>query len=78
MNLLKYINIPVFIISLAFGLFAVYITMPDTRKIQVYPTHENVEMLQYRDKTDTCFSVSEEQVKCPMSESEISNIPVQA
>jgi len=78
MNLLKYINIPVFILSLAFGLFAVYITMPDTRKILVYPTHENVDMLQYRDKTDTCFSVTEQQVKCPMSESEISKIPVQA
>jgi hypothetical protein len=78
MNLLKYIHVPVFLFSLAFGLFAVYITMPETRTILVYPTPENVNMLQYRDKTNTCFSVVEQQVKCPMSEKEISKIPVQA
>lgn len=78
MNLLKYIHIPAFLLSLAFGLFAVYITMPDTRSILVYPTHENANMLQYRDKANTCFSISEEQVKCPVSEKEITKIPVQA
>jgi len=78
MNLLKYIKIPVFIISLAFGIFAVYITMPDTRKIIVYPTHENVGLLQYRDITNTCFSLNEEEVKCPSKTSDISKIPVQS
>ncbi len=52
--------------------------MPDTRTILVYPTPENVHSLQYRDKTNTCFSLVEQQVKCPMSEKEISKIPVQA
>lgn len=77
MNLFKYINIPVFLISLAFGLFAVYITMPDTRKIYVYPTPENVALLQYKDKTDTCFSFKQTEVTCPKNENDISKVPVQ-
>ena len=77
MGIFKYINIPVFIISLAFGIFAVYITMPDTRKIFVYPTPENVQVLQYKDKTNTCFSIKQELVDCPKNESEISKIPPQ-
>lgn len=78
MGFFKFVNIPIFLISLAFGIFAVYITMPDTRKIYVYPTPENVSMLQYRDKADACFSFKQVEVKCPKNESEISRIPVQA
>ena len=78
MNLFKYINITVFLISLAFGLFAVYITMPDTRKIYVYPTPENVALLQYKDKTDTCFSFKQTEVTCPKNENDISKVPAQS
>jgi hypothetical protein len=77
MNLFKFINIPVFIISLAFGIFAVYITIPKTRKILIYPTTENVNLIQYRDKTNTCFSVQQDEVKCPANANEISKIPAQ-
>ena len=78
LNLFKFINIPVFIISLAFGIFAVYITIPTTRKILIYPTTENIDKIQYRDKTNTCFSVQQNEVKCPANSSEISKIPAQA
>jgi hypothetical protein len=78
MSLSKYINIPLFLASLVFGLFAVYMTLPDTRKIYVYPTPENVDILQYKDKTDTCFSFKQTEVTCPSSNSEITKIPVQA
>ncbi len=77
MNLLKYINIPVFIISLALGIMAVYITAPPTRQIFVYPTHENSGLIQYRDKTQTCFSLEEQEVKCPSNLSKIAKIPIQ-
>jgi hypothetical protein len=73
----KYINIPLFLISLAFGIFAVYITMPDMRKIYVYPTPDNIDILQYRDKTDSCFHYKQKEVSCPKDESKISKIPVQ-
>jgi hypothetical protein len=77
MGIFKYINFPVFFFALVFGLFAVYMTMPDTRKIYVYPTPENVSILQYKDKTDTCFSFKQEEVSCP-KESEITKISPQS
>jgi hypothetical protein len=77
MGLFKYVNFKVFLISLAFGLFAVYMTAPDTRKIYVYPTPENVDALQYKDKTDSCFSFNQSEVTCPSNESKISKIPMQ-
>jgi hypothetical protein len=78
MGLFKYINIKIFIISLAIGLFAVYITMPDIRKIYVYPTPENIDLLQYKDKTSNCFQYKQTVVTCPSDESKISKIPAQA
>ena len=78
MGLFQYIKLNVFIISLAFGLFAVYITMPDTRKIYVYPTPENIDVLQYKDKTDTCFKFKQNEVACPKNEAEITKLPVKS
>lgn len=78
MGFTKYINIPLFFISFLFGLLAMYITMPDNRKILIYPTPENVAILQYRDKTDTCFSFKEKEVDCPSDEKEITKIPIQS
>ena len=78
MGLIKFINIPVFLISLAFGLFAVYITTSDSRKILVYLTHENVNSIQYRDKANNCFSLEEQYVTCPSDPSKISKLPVQS
>ena len=78
MNVLKYINVYVFIVSLAFGIFAVYITTPEKRKIVVYPTHENSGILQFKDKTNSCFSVVETEVKCPANDKDIAKVPVQA
>lgn len=78
MGLFKYINFPIFLVSLAFGLFAVYVTMPDTRKILVYPNPENISILQYRDKTNSCFSLKQQEVTCPTNESEITKVPVQS
>jgi hypothetical protein len=64
MGLLKYINIPLFIISLAIGLFFVYIYQADKRTIYVYPKPDNVELIQYKDKAGTCFNVKQASVKC--------------
>lgn len=78
MSIFKYVRLDIFILSLALGLFAVYITMPDRRKIYVYPTPENVGVLQYKDKTDTCFSFKQTEVACPKNENEISTVPIQS
>ena len=76
--LLKYVNIPVFILSLAIGLFLIYIYVPEERSILVYPTPENAGVLQYRDATGNCFHFKQEEIKCPEKESEISKMPAQA
>jgi len=75
--LMKFINIPVFILSLAIGIFLVYIFVPEERKIYVYPTPENVDKVQYKDKTGTCFTLKQEQTECPSDSSLISKVPMQ-
>lgn len=77
MSILKFINIPVFLVSLAIGFFFVYIFNPEKRKIYVYPTPENVDTIQYKDKSGTCFEFKNKKVGCPTNESEISKIPPQ-
>jgi hypothetical protein len=51
--------------------------MPDMRKIYVYPTPENIAVLQYRDNTNSCFEFNQKEVACPRDESKIKKIPVQ-
>lgn len=78
MNFLKFINVPVFLISLALGLFAVYIFSPENKKIIVYPTHENADILQYRDKAGNCFSIDEKETTCPADSNRLSILPFQS
>jgi hypothetical protein len=76
-NITKYVNLPVFIISLAIGIFIVYVSLGDSRKIYVYPTPENLDLIQYRDKTGTCFGYQQTEVPCPEDPSKISKIQAQ-
>ena len=77
MSVFNFIDARFFVLSLIFGLFAVYISMPDLRTVYVYPTPENVSLLQYKDKTGTCFSFAQEEVTCPTDPNDISKVPVQ-
>ena len=74
---MKYINIPIFIISFAIGIFFVYIVEPDNRVVYVYPTPEMVDVLQYKDRAGTCFQFKPSLVECPKDESMISVVPPQ-
>jgi hypothetical protein len=76
-DIFKFIDIKIFLLSLAFGLFSVYISMPDLRLIYVYPTPENIEVLQYKDRTNTCYSIKQTEVDCPTNSNEIADIPIQ-
>jgi hypothetical protein len=49
----------------------------ETRKIYVYPTPENIDLIQYKDQTDTCFEFVQNEVQCPVNKSQISKIPAQ-
>ena len=78
MNIFRYINFPVFFISLAIGMFFVYIFENDNRTIYVYPTPDNVDTIQYKDATGTYFSVKQDKITCPKEDIKISKLPAQS
>ena len=76
--LLNYISIPIFLISFAIGLFFVYILGPEIKTIYIYPTHENVNKILFRDKASNCFTFEEQVLECPKDDTLISSIPIQS
>ena len=66
-----FINVPIFIVSLAIGLFVAYITMAPTQIIYVYPNPENEHKISFKDKADNCFHFKSTEVKCPDDVSKI-------
>lgn len=75
--MLQFIHIPAFLISFAIGIFVVYITMSPTRKIIVYPTPDNIDRVMYKDKSDACFTYSQEKVSCAANKDKLYVIPEQ-
>ena len=65
---MKYINIPVFLISLILGFIFIHISAEPTETVFVYPTPENAGSLEYIDKANNCFVYKSTQVKCPSDE----------
>lgn len=77
-KLSKLINIPIFIISVIIGFIGVHLAgNGEMRKIYVYPTPENIDLIQYKDLTGTCFEFEQTSVQCPVDKSHISKIPAQ-
>ena len=68
---MKFINFPIFLVSLAVGLFVVYISMPPTQVIYVYPTPDNEDKITYKDRADNCFHFKSLEIDCPADESQI-------
>jgi hypothetical protein len=73
----KFIDIRIFIISLAIGLFYIYIAEDYKKVIIMYPTPDNIKNTQYKDKTGNCFSYNLKEIKCPLDENLIHNIKIQ-
>ena len=61
----KFIHLPIFLASLAIGIFFVYVFDSDKKIIYVYPKPDNSDSIQYRDSTGTCFAVKEKTTACP-------------
>jgi len=74
---LQYINIKVFLVSLAAGLLFVYLSNPDPTIIYVYPTPDNVDKIKYKDKAGNCFKFEATETICPTDKSKIKTIPLQ-
>tara|TARA_Y100000816_G_scaffold186809_1_gene135759 strand:- start:1376 stop:1609 length:234 start_codon:yes stop_codon:yes gene_type:complete len=73
----KYIDFKFFIISLAFGLFLVYITNEKPNIIYVFPTPDNYDKITIKDKADNCYNFNINEVSCPNNKELISQIPPQ-
>ena len=74
----KFIDFRIFFISLAIGLFLVYLHQPTPTIVFVYPTPENVNNLELKDKANNCFRFKSVEVTCPSDKSQIHDIPVQS
>ena len=72
----KYIDFRYFLISLAIGLLYIYIS-DDHKIIVLYPTPDNIQEYQYKDKTDTCFSYEFKEKECPSDSSKFHSILLQ-
>jgi len=73
----KFISIRVFIVSLAVGIFFVYLSTPDPTIIYVYPTPDNVKSVEYKDHAGTCFQYQYQEVNCSAFKN-VKTIPVQS
>jgi hypothetical protein len=74
---MKFIHFPTFLISLAIGTFMVYMIQPNKKEIYVFPNPENIDKIDFKDKTDTCFGFEEEEVSCPQDMEQVEKYWVQ-
>ena len=72
-----FLNMPVFITSLCIGIFLVYISNPKPDIIYVYPTPDNADTMQYKDRSGACFGFNTQEVTCPNNKQMIREYPVQ-
>lgn len=73
----KFIHVPVFLASLAIGIFFVYLHAPENRTVYVYPMPENVDQVAYRDALGNCFYYQSKERECPQDRSKLATVPPQ-
>ena len=52
---MKFISIPIFLTSLALGLFVAYISSSPSQVVYVYPNPENQRKISFQDNAENCF-----------------------
>ena len=73
----QYIDLRIFLITLAIGLFYIYISDEYKYTIVIYPTPDNLNEYQFKDKSNNCFSYEMKEMDCP-NESLYHTIKVQS
>ena len=74
---MKYISIPLFVLSFIIGMAYIYLSNPPQRSILIYPTVDNNNKFQYKDKADNCFTFVAKEDKCPYNTGSLKMIPIQ-
>jgi hypothetical protein len=72
-----YINSKFFLISLAVGLFFVYIVDTPKKVIFITPNIDNVDKVLYKDNSDNCFKYEPTEVTCPSNPKKIEPLVLQ-
>ena len=75
--LFDYINLKYFILSLAIGLFCVYVIDTPKRVIFITPNVDNLDKVTYKDSSDKCFKYQASEVKCPANSKKIEPLELQ-
>ena len=75
--LFKYIDFKIFIIALSIGIFYTYVMDGDKEVIVLYPTPENIQEFQYKDKTNNCYTYDLNEVDCPDDENKYQTVKIQ-
>lgn len=76
-SIFKFILFKYLILGIIFGMLALHYSDNEKRVIHVYPTPENINIIQYKDGADNCFTFENIIVDCPTDPDEIHSIPVQ-
>ena len=77
MSVFNHISWPAFIVSFALGVFYIYISLPTRRVVTVYPTQDNADHFNFRDKAHNCFRFEQEAKPCPANDDALKTIPMQ-
>ena len=77
MSIKKYVSIPVFLVSFAIGVFVAYILDTERKKVYVYPTPQNQNIVQYKDSAGQCFQVDMVETECPLNPLSVKHVPMQ-
>tara|TARA_Y100000591_G_C21231885_1_gene404899 strand:- start:267 stop:500 length:234 start_codon:yes stop_codon:yes gene_type:complete len=73
----NYIDFRIFLVSLALGIFFVYIFDKKKTVVYVYPTPNNENKIFFKDKLNNCFKFKSQNIDCPSDKSKILDIPAQ-
>ena len=70
-SILKFISIPVFLISFVVGLIFIYIWGEDLHPVYIYPTPENAGEILYKDNADSCYTYKATDAECTYNAKDI-------
>ena len=74
----KFIDFRIFFISLAIGLFYIYVSDEYKQTIVIYPTPDNIHDYQFKDKSNNCFSYELNEVTCSTDDKLFHTIKIQS
>jgi hypothetical protein len=49
----------------------------EMKTVYIYPSPELINEILFKDDADNCFKLTQKEVKCPINDSEIFQIPIQ-